>query len=84
MQGVLGLAVELRTFGSPRGLQIPNFSKCWALPPHLAKVGLRQYTIQYVLPNNIVLLVTIEKFETNHVLVNVNKIKPYKYMESNV
>jgi len=28
-----------------------------------------------------VLLVTIEKFETNPVLVNVNKLKPYKYME---
>jgi hypothetical protein len=27
------------------------------------------------------LLVTIKKFETNHVLVNVNKFKPYKYME---
>jgi hypothetical protein len=34
-----------------------------------------------VLPNNIVLLVTIEKFETNHVLVSVNRLKPYKYME---
>jgi hypothetical protein len=42
------------------------------------------YRIQYVLPNNIVLLVTIEKFEINHVLVNVNKFKPYKYMESKV
>ncbi len=42
------------------------------------------YKIQYVLPNNIVLLVTIEKFETNHVLVNVNKLKPYKYMEFEV
>ncbi len=30
------------------------------------------------------LLVTIEKFETNPVLVNVNKLKPYKYMESEV
>jgi hypothetical protein len=39
---------------------------------------------QYVLPNNIVLLVTIEKFETNLVLVNVNKLKPYKYMEFEV
>ncbi len=29
------------------------------------------------------LLVTIEKFETNVVLVNVNKLKAYKYMESN-
>jgi hypothetical protein len=28
--------------------------------------------------------VTIEKFETNLVLVNVNKFKPYKYMESEV
>jgi hypothetical protein len=37
-----------------------------------------------VLPNNIVLLVTIEKFETNHVLVNVNKLKPYKYMDFKV
>jgi hypothetical protein len=43
MQGVLPLAVELQTFGSPGGLQIPNFSKCWASPPHLAKVGVRQY-----------------------------------------
>jgi hypothetical protein len=42
------------------------------------------YIIQYVLPNNIVLLVTIEKFETNLVLVIVNKLKPYKCMESEV
>jgi hypothetical protein len=28
--------------------------------------------------------VTIEKFETNLVLVNVNKFKPYKYMEFEV
>jgi hypothetical protein len=30
------------------------------------------------------LLVTIEKFETNPILVNVNKLKTYKYMESEV
>jgi hypothetical protein len=30
------------------------------------------------------LLVTIEKFETNPMLVNVNKLKPYKYMESKI
>jgi hypothetical protein len=30
------------------------------------------------------LLVIIEKFETNFVLVNVNKLKPYKYMEFKV
>ncbi len=35
-----------------------------------------------MLPNNIVLLVTIEKFETSPTLIiNVNKLKPYKYME---
>jgi len=37
-----------------------------------------------VLPNNTVLLVTFEKFETNHVLVKMNKLKPYKYMEFEV
>ncbi len=42
MRDVLSLVVELWTFGSPGGLQILNFSKCWASPPHLAKVGLRQ------------------------------------------
>ncbi len=42
------------------------------------------YKIQYVSPNNTVLMVTIEKFETNLVLVNVNKLKPYKYMEFEV
>ncbi len=30
------------------------------------------------------LLVTIEKFETIPMLVNVNKLKPYKYMESKI
>jgi hypothetical protein len=30
------------------------------------------------------LLVTIEKFETNPMLVNMNKLKPYKYMEYEV
>jgi hypothetical protein len=41
------------------------------------KKWFESYKIQYVLPNNIVLLVTIEKFETNLVLVNVNKLKPF-------
>jgi hypothetical protein len=35
------------------------------------------YKVQYAFPNNIMLLVTIEKFETNPMLVNVNKLKPY-------
>jgi len=44
----------------------------------------RWYIVQYVLPNNTTLLVTIEKFKTNPVLVNVNKLKSYKYMEFEV
>jgi hypothetical protein len=48
--------------------QLVKFTKKWFKP----------YIIQYVLQNNITLLVTIEKFETNLVLVNVNKFKPYK------
>ncbi len=42
------------------------------------------YRVQYVLPNNNMLLVIIEKFETNYVLINVNKFKLYKYIESKV
>ncbi len=42
------------------------------------------YRVKYVLLNNIVLSVTIEKFETNPMLVNVNKFKPYKYVKFEV
>jgi hypothetical protein len=51
-----------------------NFTKKW----------FGSYKIQHVLPNNILLLVTIEKFDVNLLLVNVNKLKPYRYMESEV
>jgi hypothetical protein len=37
--------------------------------------------MQYVLPNNIMLLVIIEMFETNLVSINVNKLEPCKGME---
>jgi hypothetical protein len=33
------------------------------------------------IPNNIVLLVTINKFDHNPILVNINKLKPYRFME---
>jgi hypothetical protein len=42
------------------------------------------HRVQYVLPNNIVLFVIIEKFETNLLMVNMNKLEPYKYMEFEV
>ncbi len=35
------------------------------------------------MPNNIVLLVALGKFEPNHVLVNINKLKPYLYVDPN-
>ncbi len=39
------------------------------------------YKIQYCLPNNIVLFVNIDKFELNPILVNIDKLKPYWYLD---
>jgi hypothetical protein len=39
------------------------------------------YHIQYYLLNNIVLSVTLGNFEPYPILVNVNKVKPYRYVE---
>ncbi len=39
------------------------------------------YKIQYCLPNNIALLVNIDKFESNPILVNLNKAKSYQYLD---
>jgi hypothetical protein len=50
---------------------VPNFQARWFGP----------YRIQYCLPNNIILLVTIDKFDPNPILVNINKLKPYKFIE---
>jgi hypothetical protein len=33
------------------------------------------------LHNNIVLLVTIDKFNPNPMLININKLKPYMFIE---
>jgi hypothetical protein len=37
--------------------------------------------IQYNLFNNIILLVIIDKFNPNPVLINTNKLKPYRFIE---
>jgi hypothetical protein len=37
--------------------------------------------MQYYHLNNIVLLVTLGNFEPHAILVNVNRVKPYKYVE---
>jgi hypothetical protein len=39
------------------------------------------YKIHYCLPNNIVLLVNIDKFEPNPILVNINKLKPFQHLD---
>ncbi len=51
---------------------------------HLGKFKKRwfgPFRVQYCLPNNTVLLVSINNFEPNPFLVNVNKLKPYKYVD---
>ncbi len=39
------------------------------------------YMIQYCLLNNNVLLVIIDKFDATQVLLNINKLKPYMFIE---
>ncbi len=39
------------------------------------------YHIQYYLLNNILFLVTLGDFEPHPILVNVNKVKPYRCVE---
>jgi len=39
------------------------------------------YRIQEYLPNNIILFITIDKFDPNPILVNVNKLKLYRFIE---
>ena len=39
------------------------------------------YQVQYLLPNNTVLLVTVDKFDSDPVIVNINKLKTYRCPE---
>ena len=39
------------------------------------------YRVQYLLPNNTVLLVTVDKFDLDLVIVNINKLKTYRCPE---
>jgi hypothetical protein len=38
--------------------------------------------IQYCLPNNITFLVIVNKFDPNPILVNINKLKPYRFQDT--
>jgi hypothetical protein len=57
----------------PKGekTHLSKFKKKWFGP----------FRVQYCLPNNIILLVFVNNFEPNPLLVNVNKLKPYKYVD---
>jgi hypothetical protein len=48
----------------------------------ISKTMVAPYRIQYRLPNNMVLLVTIDKFDPNLMLVNINKLKPCRFIEN--
>ena len=39
------------------------------------------YRVQYLLPNNTVLLVTVDKFDPDSIIVNINKLKTYRCIE---
>ena len=42
------------------------------------------YRVQYRLPNNTALLVQVKNFEPDPVLVNINKLKPYRFYEKGI
>ncbi len=42
------------------------------------------YIVQYVLPSNMILLATFINFEPNLMFININKLKPYKFIEYEV
>ncbi len=46
-------------------------------------VGLDPIGCKTAFQNNMVLLVNMDKFDPNHVLVNVNKLKPYVPYDNN-
>jgi hypothetical protein len=52
-------------------MHLENFTEKW--------FGL--YKIQFCLPNNIVRLVIVDKFDPNLILVNVNKLKHYQFFD---
>jgi hypothetical protein len=44
------------------------------------KKWFRPFKVQYCLPNNNNIIIYVNNFEPNLVLVNFNKLKPYKYV----
>jgi hypothetical protein len=51
---------------------------------HLSNFKKRRFgpfRVQYCLPNTIVIFVYVNNFEPNPILVNINKFKPYIYVD---
>jgi hypothetical protein len=46
----------------------------------LTKKWFGPYKVQYVLPYNIMLPITLTNFEPNPMLININKLKPYQFI----
>jgi hypothetical protein len=52
--------------------------------PHLGKFIRKwfgPYIVQFYLPNNIIFLITMDKFDPNLVFANINKLKPYQFLD---
>jgi len=58
-------------FPKEKNTHLGKFKKRWFGPSE----------VQYCLPNNIVIFVSINHFGINLVLVIINKLKPYKYVD---
>jgi hypothetical protein len=56
---------------SPLEASNPKFQRQWFGP----------HKMQYCLPNNTILLLIMDKFDFNLILVNINKYKPYKFIK---
>jgi hypothetical protein len=61
----------LFNFPKEKKTHLGKFKKRWFGP----------FRVQYCLPNNTILFVSINNFEPDPILVNVNKLKPYKYVD---
>jgi hypothetical protein len=68
--------------------EVPIWRLCFVVSQgkktHLGKLKKRwfgPFRLQYYLPNNIILLESIKNFEPNPILVNINKLKPYIYVD---
>jgi hypothetical protein len=68
--------------------EVPIWKLCFVVPKggndtpgKFKKRWFGPFRVQYCLPNNLILLVSINYFEPNPILVNINKLKRYKYVD---